>query len=406
MFRPIPFSGKFFYDPQSTGKSTGTGTATYSSTNFSVTSSLSTENVVKGNGIYTISLLPSNPYTITFGGLPSNFTFTYPPSDSSPVVVGTVCYYPATSEARCSTGDIPVNSTPGRCTLAGAGCSGSITNLNAGFLNTLTDEPGWIQTTGADLRWDNGSFTNPIPSAATNPYVSALGSGGTPGIIFSGGKSGLTPAFGSGQANVNNWQVGLSPSTDVFTNNHNSIPTSYNFLKGTADNSQIAIVPLASFNDPVRGSHGIYKIEGDTTIDKPLNFGSGNSIFLIHGNLTIQQNVTIPVGSGATAVFSVSGNITVAPNVTRIDGLYSANGKVEITTGSNCPINIPDAALNVQGSIIANAGRSGGTFVNDRTLCGGNLLNPSVTFTERPDFILNYPSMVRSTTKTWQEVAP
>ncbi|MDP2672136.1 MAG: hypothetical protein Q8O68_01345, partial [Candidatus Daviesbacteria bacterium] len=160
-------------------------------------------------------------------------------------------------------------------------------------------------------------------------------------------------------------------------------------------------------------AHGIYKT-GNLAIDSPIIFGPGNFIILVDGDLTINAKITVPVGS--TAIFSVSGDIKVNSNLGEaatsdtptIEGLYSAdrNFYTKNPNVDNDCTGIPDKRLNVAGTVVANAGRSGGSFINKRDLCAGNTSNPSVSFIERPDFMLNYPSMVKQTTRSWQEVAP
>ena len=132
---------------------------------------------------------------------------------------------------------------------------------------------------------------------------------------------------------------------------------------------------------------------------------------MINGNLNINEEIHIPIGS--TAIFSAKGNITVNKGIGEpassiaptIEGLYSADGNFVADGNKNCSLT-SDLRLNVGGSVIANAARGGGTFVNNRDLCAGNASFPSVSFIERPDFILNYPNLVQQTTRAWQEVAP
>jgi len=224
-----------------------------------------------------------------------------------------------------------------------------------------------------------------------------------PGIIFSGGND-----FGPGGVSSTNWQVGQSPA-EIFTTNHAAIPTSYNFLKETAKNSGITPAALTSTTFALGISHNIYQTDGDgLTIGSRVEFGSGNFftgnfIILVDGDLNISANII--VDSGSTVVFSVSGNIYVAPSVTEIEGIYSADGTFHTKSSDtlpDCPVN-PDLQLNVAGSVIVNAGRNGGTFKNYRSLCNNDATRPSVTFTERPDFILNYPSLTQQIMRSWQD---
>jgi hypothetical protein len=358
-----------------------------------------------GNGTYQISNLQPGQYQITFSGLPSGFIFTYPPS-SFIVQVGSPCSCPRNSEAAC---------TSGTCTLNG---SGSISNLNAGVTNIA--DP-WFQSTGSDMRWDSG-FSNILPQ---NKFASILGTGGMPGIIFSGKT---TPSFGGGSASESpfNWIVGSFANPDVFTDTHNLIPTSYIFLLETVDASAITkkgITDLCgngnSFSCTLNPSlvHGVYWIDNNLTLTGlgytfPAN---QNYVILINGNLNINEKIHIPVGS--TVIFSAKGDITVNKDIGEgvssaaptIEGLYSADGNFIADGNNNCPT--VDLRLNVAGTVVANAGRTNGgrnngTFVNRRDLCSQNANFPSVTFIERPDFMLNYPSLAGYNPRSWREVAP
>jgi len=245
-----------------------------------------------------------------------------------------------------------------------------------------------------------------------------------PGIIFSGGKSGLTATFGSGMASAANWKVGSSLNPDVFTTNHTAIPTSYDYLLQTAENSGINPTPITSLSEIT--TNGIYKVEGNLTVSAttytfPAN---KNVIVLVNGGMTIINAARILVPIGSTAIFSVRGNISVSSNVGEppttscnaathtgcdIEGLYSADGNFLADGAMDCVHGVgaagADLRLNIAGTVIANAARNGGTFINNRSLCANNSAYPSVTFTERPDFILNYPSFVRKIPRSWQEVA-
>jgi hypothetical protein len=412
---PVPYysiSGKIFNDVNGDEKSAGD--ANYTG-NFTVSSTGGTVTYPQPAGNYLITSLPAGQYTITFSVSPTdNWGFTYPPynvgcpladKNCLGVKVGNACSAPGTSEAVCDE-------------------IGNISNLNAGV--TSIKDP-WFQSTGADIRWDSG-FNNPLPSS--DAYASVPGTGGTPGIIFSGR---LTPNFGAGKASQNpfNWQVGNPAYPEVFTQTHSLIPTSYRFLAETAQSSGIIPTDLVDkcgaggiydCSLDVSLPHGIYKAEGNLTINANYTFGANqNFIILINGNLNIKGKITVPVGS--TAIFSAKGNITVNKEIGEtastvciaathqgcsIEGLYSADGTFTADGTNSCPV--IDKRLNIAGSVIANAGRGiwgpTGTFVNQRTLCAGNTANPSVSFIERPDFMLNYPSFVKQIPRFWREVAP
>jgi len=388
-------SGKLFNDPNGNGKSIIDNDTNYTTGVFNVSSfPAAGVNSPPGTGTYQIPNLPEGEYTITFGGLDATHSFTYP-SSSLTVDVGATCSYPPTSEASCS--------------------SGNIAGLNAGV--GIVNGSAWIQTTGADLRLDKGSFANLLPPATYTsvPFVTGM----PPGVVFTGNS---TPFYGSsGQASPANWSVGSPQFPEFFTDTHGNIPTSYTFLVSAAQALNIKPTTISSINGITRP--GIYT-SGDMTIASPVNFGNfgtGNFVILVNGDLIIKAKITVPIGS--TAVFSVKKDITVDENVGElagtlcdastheggcdIEGLYSADHSfiADGEKGNKCPTT-GDKRLNVAGSVIANAGRGGGAFENNRSLCTDNSTGPSVSFTERPDFMLNYPSFVKQIPRAWQELAP
>jgi hypothetical protein len=377
-------SGNIYLDSNENGVK-DSGESLYTAGNVSITIADSfgdTKTITSSSGIYSTNVA-AGTYRITFSGL-SEGSFTYPESTTFPpnsfnnVVIGSGCNIPIPPEK-------------------GADCSsGNAVNLNAGITNM--SKP-WFQSVGADMRWDSG-FTNPLPSSLTFASIAGLESQ-MPGIIFSGETD---PNFGErgGKANISNWQVGNGSYREVFTDTHNLVPTSYRFLMATINSSkkENTIKTITNIDISNMSTSGIYKI-GSTTINTPIIFGAGNFIILVDGNLTINGNITVP--SGSTAIFSATGNINIGSNVTRIEGLYSADGTVTVG-GTACPNS--DDQLNVAGTIVANAGRTGGTFVNERDLCASNISTPSIVFTERPDFMINYPSIARQSTRAWQEVSP
>lgn len=388
-----------------------------------VTASISPGTSSDSDGSYSFtSLLDNQQYIVSFSGLPSGYSFTYPLTlgNSLSVTVGPNC-----------------SVLSGH----GASCSGTnVINLNAGVTNGMS---AWIQSVGSDMRWDSG-FNDPLPSSGT--YASISGIGGMPGIIFSGAS---TPIFGLGQASASlfNWQVGGPLNRrEVFTDTHSLIPTSYRFLLETAEGS--VITPVVNLTAPTNycGTggidnctlnsslpHGIYLANGDLTLSAanytfpgapssvcPDSPAPCNFIILVDGNLTINGKIIVPIGS--TAIFSVKGNITVNGAVGEtvasttcniashigcsIEGLYSADNNfytTDVSSINNCT-GASDKRLNIAGTVVANAGRNNGSFINKRSLCNGNTSYPSVSFIERPDFILNYPSMVKKIPRDWREV--
>jgi len=401
-------SGNIFLDTDKDGiKDAGeppyTGAVTISLSNGGIRNNI--------NGTYSFDNLTEGEYVVAFFagsslGLPDPYIFTYPPpllGNALRVTVGTNCH-------------VPEPGAPGQ---HGSCISGSISNLNAGVTNHSFS---WFQSIGSDIRIDSG-FSYNIPkdqfASIPNPVL-----GGMSGIIFSGksGNGTSSSCCGQGQASASNWIVGSQSYPEVFTEGRTLIPTSYTFILETAQTSGITPTPITTttLDSSVYNNHGIYIKQGNLDLTgSGITFGENqNFIILVNGDLTINERILVPIGS--TVVFSVKGDITVnkaigeqaslACNVLThdnctIEGLYSADGKFIAEGDRNCAAGA-DLRLNIAGSVIANAGRLGGSFVNKRDLCRSNSLYPSVTFTERPDFYLNYPSLTQIIPTAWREVAP
>ncbi len=368
-------------------------------------------------GNYIINNMPAGPYTISYTSLPAGYQMTNPvngPPPSFSVTVGPGC------------------NVGGSTTLCDA--SGNITALGYGITNSIP----WIQSTGGDITGTNvtnltgGGITNPIPSGATcGPYTSLTGGGGTPGIIYAGAGS---YDFGSGQASQNppyGWVVGGTAYPDTYMpTTPGLIRTSYSYMRSQASQSNLNPVDISSYcggggiaNCTLSTSlpNGLYISNGDLTLTgASYTFPTGrNFVVLVNGNLNIQTEIHVPNNPGSTAFFTVSGDINVASNVgeaaeesirSNVEGYYSTDGSFYVKSldatgkGLNCPT--ADKRLNVAGAIIVNAALKGGSFVNQRDLCEGNLQCPAFMVMERPDFILNSPEFLKSGRRVWQEIAP
>lgn len=258
-----------------------------------------------------------------------------------------------------------------------------------------------------------------IPSASSN----------TPGIVYDNDDP---VDLGGGQASPDpyNWAVGGDAFTSV---NPGIVRTSYEYMSTTV--RQSGITPT-SMDDPAVCSGGITDCQLDSalergvyTSDGPLTvlIGSGtpthftfpagkNFVFLIDGDLRIETEIEVPTSS--TVTFSVSGDITVAQDVgyaanvcptnlgtTQLQGFYSADGSIILEGVDDCSVG-PDKMLGIDGTFVVNAGLSGGTMQNNRTLCTANLTHPTFFMRSRPDFLLHAPDFIRSPNYVWQEVAP
>ena len=354
-------------------------------------------------GDYLISGLTGGTYTISYTSLPVGYQLTYPlngPPPSFSVTVGSGCSAGGSNSASCD-------------------ANGNITLLRYGITNSIP----WIQTTGGDPYLGSG-ISNPIPdnNPSCGPYMSLRGAGGTPGIVFTGNGS-VNLGFGQASQNPDNWLVGQPPYTQTYTPKGTELKTSYNTMHQTALRSGITPTALGNSECGAGGiascvlaanlANGVYIANGNLTLTgASYTFPAGKDfVILVNGDLNIQTEVHVPIGS--SALFTASGNINVASSVgeavtsstrANVEGYNSADKSFYVQGIISCTT--ADRRLNVAGSIAVNAALTGGSFVNQRDLCAGNLQCPASTVTERPDFVLNAPDFLKSARRIWQEIAP
>ncbi len=360
--------------------------------------------------------------------LPSGYEATGP---KPPVAVFTV--------GNASTG------TPCQVT-APASCdgSGNVQNLNFGILN----ESPWIQIIGGDISGSGisnpsgGGFTDDIPVTADpacsyGPYAVAPGTDGTThGVIYTGSQN---PDFGGGMAAAaQSWIVGGNAGNYPYTYNlpvSGGTNSSYTNLTYLVHQSDIATTALAGYCGggglgncqlpaTVAGlPSGVYTVDGDLTLNGASGSytfpAGGDYVILVNGMLTINTKVHVP--SGTFLLFSTSGDINVTPTVgdtayimaPNLEGYYSTDksfnvlGKDPNGQGANCATNDQDLRLNMAGSVVVNADTANnGGFYYYRDLCLNDKFCPVFTLSERPDFLLNAPSIMMFPRRVWQEVAP
>ncbi len=283
--------------------------------------------------------------------------------------------------------------------------TGNIININFGITNL---QP-WIQSICGDIRVDNG-LTNLQPEGQSTIITNA--SCASPGVIFSGNAR---SSFGQGQPSSTNWVVGGNTYPEVYSpSNSGGIFTSYTYLSDKAQTTDAQPINLATICNissctlPNNLASGVYQATSDVQLNAYTFPVNRHYVFLIGGNLTIRGNVLTPMSS--SSVFSVSGNIIVPPTVgstaavttANLSGIFSTDRSFILQGNNNCT----DLRLNIEGTLIVNAGRTGGSLQNNRDLCGNNATAPTIQLTQRLDYVLNLPDFVRLQRTTLEEVAP
>lgn len=396
-------------------------------------------------GLYKVTGLISGSYTISYISLPLDFEMTYPingPPPSFTVAVGKNTPSVPPAPYTCNT-----NSYNSAVCFQDAGTpySGSIQNLNFGITNSVP----WWQCVGGDCRSDSG-IDNPVPPNPPNPPIPNEGQctrmaaitdvmSSQHGVFFSGNDSysfclgGICPD----RASTNSWIVGGTTNPEIYSPVNNSvIRTSYNYLRTTARQNGLTekdlatVCPGLNCTLPADLASGVYLANGNLTLTgsgTPPTYtfpASRNIVILINGELIINTNLIVPIGSSVT--FSASTDIHVSRSIgvlyyqncnptthqyCNIEGFYSAGGSFILDGNGEpaCSGGIPsdiDSRLNIAGSIVTNGNLIGGAIVNQRDLCENNLACPSYSITERPDLILNAPEFLKVPTYVWNEAAP
>lgn len=366
---------------QDNGEPTYTGGSTITSSAGSITNN--------PNGSYSIQGLLPGSYQVSYiSPLPAGYVMVNPlngPPPSYKVTVGPAC---------------TVNTAPG------AVCNGgNITTLSFG----ITDFFPWLQSTCSDVRNDNG-ITNLEPAGqylvTTSPACTS------PGLIYTGST---TPNFGQGGSSTTGQVVGGFQNPEVFNpSNLSNLQTSYSNLLAKAQNAGITPINLATVCNltnctlPANLPHGLYLANGNVNLNAYTFPAGQNYVILVNGTLTIQGNISTPVGS--SDLFSTSGNIIVAatvgspPNVTTsdLDGWYIAGSSFIVNTNAVCST----LRLNIAGTVVADALGNGGTFQNNRDLCGSDGTSPTVSFLPRLDMLLHAPTFLEQEQTLSQELSP
>lgn len=307
--------------------------------------------------------------------------------------VCTTCY-------TCNAGscDGPHSITSGTCATNGYEF-GDQTSCTSSCGGTIPQPPSsaapWYQSVGGDVRKDDGISVD-LPAGQ---YFSVSQASPTldAGVIFTAQPS---ASFGSGNPNQYNW---LAKNTS-FSPVPPGIKTSYAYVDANATKLGTPPTSITAFPASLTSGNYLYKTSGDLNLSGtdfafPAN---GTYVFLVNGNLTINQNLIVP--NGSIAIFIVKGDITVGAGVTNLQGIYSADGQFKFDTGGSRT----DTQLTVQGSIIGNANLQTVTpFVNLRDLGDvANATTPGVKVVFRPDFVLHVPDFIKKPSYSVSEIAP
>jgi len=232
----------------------------------------------------------------------------------------------------------------------------------------------WLKTYDGDIA-AQGSLA---VSVAVDDYLADTDIADFPGVVsYNSG----TPDFGEGYSSAEDWlaETATSPKGRTFGG--------FKTLLGDPPAEESAFTTLSSL------STGTYFYEGESiSIGAGDNLTGGNRVvLLVDGDVTIDADLTVAEGDFLAIV--ASGTIAFGAEVAQAQGIFFTDGSITIAES--------ETQFQGEGMFLADDG-----FSFNRDLEAAGNLEPAEVFTFRPDFLINSPSGLWITPRTWQEVAP
>lgn len=161
----------------------------------------------------------------------------------------------------------------------------------------------------------------------------------------------------------------------------------------------------SAMTNPTKPGDALFLIEGDLTIDDsnfPTTLLNKSAVIFVEGNLSITRNITF--GENNTGlVLVVKGDVIIDPSVTLIKAVIISSGTI-YTAGAGCTKNSVNVgastnALTVNGSLIS---LSGGKIVFCRKLNDNN--NPAEVIIQQPKYLVILRNLYSDNPPKWSEI--
>ena len=229
----------------------------------------------------------------------------------------------------------------------------------------IRDQESWFQVWGGGVK-GRSEISSGVPVTAVSKYLTIDNNGigvSNGGIVASAtyrNSNGYNETTQYG--NPNNWRI----ADDVVGSNRYS----YQYL------------------------YGQYFIKMGEGVTNTTIAGAGSTgVVFVSGNLTISSDVTVPVGKFLMVI--ASGSINVDAGVNQLDGIYIADGGINIGNNSNTQM--------VVNGILYSATTSNVRINRSYTVKEDNNTNPAVVVKYRPDFIFTMPGKLTKLLSGWRE---
>jgi hypothetical protein len=256
----------------------------------------------------------------------------------------------------------------------------------------------WFQTQGGDV-YAEGSISSQIPpSPSPDPYFSLRINDleKTAGVVTSEGSRDFAAGEGEGTVSLDGWQ-GTEDSA-LFSEGRGKYD--HDYYKDLLSGETMSIDEELTSLDEETGNYrstGLVVEDSDSELVGTLTVSGGKKlVYLVDGNLQVNDNVEVVPGSFLTII--ISGGMTIDSGVTRVDGAYFVDGTISTGTVGG---DTADSQLALNGTFVGYGG-----FALQRDLKLDNETTPSHLFTWRPDLLISAPDGLFSKTFTWKQVAP
>jgi hypothetical protein len=267
-----------------------------------------------------------------------------------------------------------------------------VKNQNFGFYRIFG---GWWQAIGGNVYGANGIRSYIPPSTSTQQLILAdAKDNGRVGFLAYGTK--LEDEIGY------NPNARISSKLWEIQSLYQGLRYDYNFYNTRMDIFASTAWDGGDLNYEDKGvGYQIFKHTGDVTLSALSLTGTEKVILLVNGNVTVNGDIT--VANGAFLGIIAKGNITFNANVAKAQGWFVAeNINVPCHDGnSDGTCDRDDVQFLGEGSFV------GWTNINlGRDRYKTNNLEPSETFTYRPDLFMNVPKPMKVYTRKFSSFVP
>jgi hypothetical protein len=278
-------------------------------------------------------------------------------------------------------------------------CQGTSADFVVGGVGTQTFDfgfwriyGGWFQAIGGDIYGGGGiESIVPVSLPVDSRYLIKADTTGNGGVAQYGEGSEIVLEYGQ------SYSVSPEVSETGWTAESGYAGQDINYEYYMA---KMRILDKTDWNgvgkpvyNPVDG-YEVYTHTGDVTINFGVS-GGEKMVFMIDGNVTVNSNVTVALGSHLAVISS--GDISFIDSVSEVHGWWVADRIIVESTGDE----VTEIQFRGEGSFV---GWDAVEFNRDRGIT--NNTAPAEEFTYRSDLMVNAPDALKFSRYVWSEQVP